>query len=68
MIINGSMWRTGISYGKSRMNQGINTKNAANVNKYGGWMNASPGMGGSNDTGVSAAKSAAEKRRMLSRD
>lgn len=68
MIINGSMGRTGIFYGRSRMNQGINTKSAANVNKYGGWMNASQGMEGNDDAGVSAAKSAAEKRRMLSRD
>lgn len=53
---------------RNRMNQGINTRNAANANKYSGWMNASQGMGGSDDTGVSAAKSVAEKKRMLSRD
>ena len=68
MIINVSMGRTGVFCGRDRKNQGINTKNAANVNKYGSWMNASQGTGGSGDTGVSAAKSAAEKRRMLSRD
>lgn len=68
MIINGSMGRTGMFCGRNQMNQGINTKNAANANKYGSWMNASQGTGGSADTGVSAAKSAAEKRRMLSRD
>lgn len=53
---------------RNRVNQGINTRNAANANKYGGWMNASQGTGGSDDTGANAAKSAAEKKRMLSRD
>ncbi len=38
------------------------------ANTYGGWMNASQGTGGDDGMGVSAAKSAAEKRRMLSRD
>ena len=55
-------------YGGSRMTQGINTRNASNANKYNNWMNASQGTDGSEDAGVSAAKSAAEKRRMLSRD
>jgi len=68
MMINGSMGKNGMFCGRNRMNQGINTKNTANADKYGGWMNASQGMGGSGATGVSAAKSAAEKRRMLSRD
>lgn len=68
MIINGSMGRTGMFWGRNQMNQGINTRNAANANKYGSWMNASQGTGGSADTGVSAAKSAAEKRRMIFRD
>lgn len=67
MIINGSMGRTGMFGGGNRMNQGLKTKNGANANQCGGWMNASPG-GGEEGTGVSAAKSAAEKRRMLSRD
>lgn len=67
MIINGSMGRTGMFGGGNRMNQGLKTKNGANANQYGGWMNASQG-GGEDGTGVSAAKSAAEKRRMLSRD
>ena len=53
--------------GGNRMNQGLKTKNGANANQYGGWMNASQG-GGEDGTGVSAAKSAAEKRRMLSGD
>lgn len=68
MIINGSMGRTGMFCGRSRMSQGINTRNAANANKYSGWMNASQRMGADDSTGVSAAKSVAEKKRMLSRD
>lgn len=68
MIINGSMGRTGMFCSMNRMNWGTNAKNAANVNNYGGRMNASRRTGGSCDTGVSAAKSVAEKRRMLSGD
>lgn len=68
MIINGSMGKNGMFCGRNQMNQGTNKKNAASANKYGSWMNASQRTGGSNDTGVSAAKSAAEKRRMLYRD
>lgn len=54
--------------GRNQVNQGINKANEAKANRYGSWMNASRGTGESADTGVSAAKSAAEKRRMLFRD
>lgn len=68
MIINGSMGRTGMFCSMNRMNWGTNAKNAANANNYGGRMNDSRRTGGSGDTGVSTAKSVAEKRRMLSGD
>ena len=74
MFINGSMGRTGVFGSVSRMSQGINSRhaknagNAAGANQSGGWMNAAGGAGGEQASGVSAAKSMAEKRRMLSRD
>ena len=68
MIINSSMGRTAMFCGRNQMNRGINTKNTANANHYGNRMNAFPRTGGSDDTGLSAAKSAAEKKRMLSSD
>lgn len=61
MVINNSMGRTGMfSFGNHRTKQRTNT--------YDSWMNDSRGLGGNESTGVSAAKSAAEKKRMLSRD
>lgn len=74
MFINSSMGRTGVFGSVSRMSQGINSRhaknagNAAGANQSGGWMNAAGGAGGEQASGVSAAKSMAEKRRMLSRD
>lgn len=67
MIINGSMGRVGMFGSGSRMTQ-VNTKNAARANQYGGWTGGVQTVEGDGGTGVSAAKSAAEKRRMLSRD
>ena len=61
MIINGSMGRTSMfSFGNHRTSQRANTNSD--------WMNASQRMGENDETGVSAARSAAEKKRMLSRD
>lgn len=61
MVINSSMGRTGMfSFGNHRTKQRTNT--------YDSWMNTYQGTGGNDGSGVSAAKSAAEKKRMLSRD
>lgn len=61
MVINSSMGRTGMfSFGNHRTKQRTNT--------YDSWMNTSRGTGGDDGSGLSAAKSAAEKKRMLSGD
>ena len=60
MIINNSMGRSGMPYYRNRAGQGADTN--------GSWMNASQRTGGNDESGLSAAKSAAEKKRMLSRD